>query len=97
MASPNRNLGGRPPLYYDILKRFIPIALQHLGKARPVDLKKYYERETGRRIGETTIRRYLAIFLEDGILTTETEISNHEKVRQGLKRRDWNMVWYKLA
>jgi len=97
MEGTEHHPGGRPPFYYDILKRFIPLALQKLGRARPCDLKRLYESETGRKIGDRTIRRYLQIFQEEGVLVPEVEISNREKVLRGLRRRDWNMVWYKLA
>ncbi len=96
MIDRERHVGGRPAIYYDILKRFLPHAIRRLGRARPSDLVKLYRKEMGKSIGDRTIRRYLQVFVDEGILITEVEISNRDKVLKGLRRRDWNMVWYKL-
>ena len=93
---PEKRVGGRPALYYEILRRFIPKAIQQLGRARPIDLKKLYEKELRRSICYDTIQRYCEIFVAEGLLQREVEISNKERVAQNTRRRQWNMVWYKL-
>ena len=86
----NRNKGGRPSKY-EVMRLFIPAAINKLGKARPYDLQKMYEKDIGRNITDDTIRKYCEIFVEEGILRKQIEIDN-----SGSGNRNWQMIWYLL-
>ena len=82
------NKGGRPSKY-EVMKLFIPSAIMKLGKARPYDLQKVYEKDIGKRIADDTIRKYCEIFVEEGILRKQIEIDNLNS-----RKRNWQMIWY---
>lgn len=83
--------GGRPVKYYQKLRLFIPAAIKQLGRARPYDLQKLYEKDIGENITDDTIRKYCEMFVDEGILRKQIEIDNSQS-----KKRNWRMVWYLL-
>ena len=91
-----KNKGGRPNYWHDILKRFIPAATHHLGKARVSDLVKMLKKDIKKDIDKHTMKKYCEILVAEGVLNREVEISNHEKFKKGEKQIPWEMVWYKL-
>ena len=92
----NKHKGGRPNYWYDVLRRFIPAAVNKLGKARPVDLLRLLRHDVGKEISKPTMKKYCEQLVTEGVLKREVETTNYQLYQEGKKDKPWEMVWYRL-
>jgi len=87
-------VGGRPP---HPIKDILLVMIDKLGRARLVDLERYYSRiRPGQFVSNHTIKRHAEGLVAQGILKREVELDSTPKVKAGERSRFWQMVWYSI-
>lgn len=90
-----KGVGGRPP---HLVKELIVMMVGELGRARAVDLQRYYETQLrpGHFVSNHTIKRHAEALVAEGLLQREVELDSTAKVKGGLRSRNWQMVWFSV-
>ena len=82
------------PVYLEFMRHFIVEAIKKLGRARPVDLERYFEKAFCRHITDDAFKKYAEMLVKEGILRREIIIDNSGT--QPANSRRYRMVWYLL-
>ena len=82
------------------LNRYIPMIIQKLGQARPIDIKRYFDTRikpaTGFTVDYRTIGRYCEKLVDQGILIKNIMINNIDAVKKD-GRRHWTLTFYRTV
>ena len=82
------------------LKRYLPLVIDKLGKARPIDIKRYFDRSISPvsqfTVSYNCIVKYCEQLVDEGILVRQKVLDNIDASRKD-GRRHWTVVFYKVV
>ena len=82
------------------LKRYLPLVITRLGKARPIDIKRFFDRSitpaSHFAVSYNSIVKYCELLVDEGVLVRQKILDNIDKTRKDGRRR-WTVVFYKVV
>ena len=82
------------------LKRYLPLVITRLGKARPIDIKRFFDRSitpaSHFKVSYNSIVKYCELLVDEGVLVRQKVLDNIDKTRKDGRRR-WTVVFYKVV